>query len=143
MDIRGLFFLDANHGWAVGDDAAAGQTALILHTSDGGINWVSQQSSGLSGTNELYGVDFINPLEGWAVSVQGGDIIHSTDGGLNWNKQFEVGPGALHVVDFVDSNTGWAGGRVRPGGVLILHTTTGGTAAAAGPTILTVGRPIP
>lgn len=35
-DLFGLFFLNAKKGWAVGQDG------VILHTSDGGLNWVVQ-----------------------------------------------------------------------------------------------------
>ncbi len=64
-------------GWAVGFGGT------IVHTSDGGANWVGQAS----GTgNTLRGVDFVDALNGWVVG-EGGVIVHTSDGGANWVGQ--------------------------------------------------------
>src|SRR5262249_3840074 len=64
-------------GWAVG------KNGTILHTSDGGITWVPQNSST---SNELEGVSFPDPNNGWAVGEHG-TIVHTGDGGLTWARQ--------------------------------------------------------
>jgi hypothetical protein len=73
--LKGIFFTDANTGWAVG---AGG---VILHTSDGGAGWIGQ-ASGTTGS--LYGVHFSDANVGWVVGDFGA-ILHTTTGGSTWS----------------------------------------------------------
>ncbi len=59
-DLRSVFFVDAQVGWAVGDKG------LILHSEDGGKSWRAQ-SSGTAGM--LDSVFFVSPKVGWAVGA--------------------------------------------------------------------------
>ena len=102
-DLWGVTFVDANTGWAVGDDG------VILHTTNGGALW-SQQESGV--TSSLYAVQFVSPTTGWIVEP----ILHTTDGGENWNSQTaEPCCTGLRDLYFVDIDHGWA---VGPNGVV-------------------------
>src|SRR3954471_18361456 len=82
--LRALHFVDANEGWAVGDDG------VIWHTIDAGESW-ERQKTGVRGS--LRSVCFLNPFTGWAVGREelpgGGSaaiIMATTDGGLKWNR---------------------------------------------------------
>jgi hypothetical protein len=71
--LRGLWFSDPRHGWAVGG------AGTILHTSDGGVSW-QPQSSGVDTT--LYDVKFQDTLVGVACGVD--VVLLTTDGGQTW-----------------------------------------------------------
>ena len=108
----GVAFLDAAHGWAVGEGGA------ILATSNGGATW-SKQSSGTFAT--FWGVAFSDATHGWAVG-EDGLILATTDGGATWSTQSSGTSELLYDVAFSDATHGWAVGE---GGV-ILATTDGG-----------------
>jgi len=122
-----VFFVDYNNGWAVG---AKGD---IIHTSDGGNNWISQT---VDTSFSLLACYFISSTEGWVVGGsydtltgrgEGGVILHTTDGGNTWNVQIQDSAFQLWDVYFIDSQTGWACGykdTLSPG--LLLKTTDGG-----------------
>src|SRR5687768_4774386 len=74
-DLRGLHFVDATHGWAVG------LNGTILHTTDGGENW-SPQNPGTSGVHNYFAVRFLDRNLGWA---GGGYVVsRTTNGGSSW-----------------------------------------------------------
>jgi photosystem II stability/assembly factor-like uncharacterized protein len=116
-----VYFADANHGWAVGYDAS------IFATTDGGANWV-EQDSGISGTyyNELYSVAFTDINHGWA-SGEDGTLLNTIDGGINWNT-YDLGTGdELNSIVFTDANNGWiAASGYYPIHGNIFHTEDGG-----------------
>jgi photosystem II stability/assembly factor-like uncharacterized protein len=92
--------------------------ATILHTSNGGANWQTQNS----GTQAwLYSVYFVDKQTGWAVGGNG-MILHTSNGGANWQTQNSGTQAWLHSVHFVDKQTGWAAGADGT----ILHTSNGG-----------------
>jgi photosystem II stability/assembly factor-like uncharacterized protein len=111
-DLRGVWFVDAGNGWAVGD------FGTILRTNDGGQNWTIRKSGV---TQILWDVAFFNTDLGIAVGA-GGTILRTTDGGENWTAQTSGTISQLRAVSFIDANTGWIVGE----GGLILHTTDGG-----------------
>jgi len=81
--------------------------------------WTTQ-TSGTS--NELWGISFVDPVNGWSCGASG-TMIHTTDGGLNWSPQTSgISSGILRNMQMYDVNNGWA---VGDNGVII-HTTDGG-----------------
>ncbi len=123
-----IFFVNYNHGWAVG---AKGD---IIHTADGGNTWVSQNAPDTSYT--LKAVYFLNQNEGWVVGgeydtltgdAKNGVILHTTNGGSTWQVQIDSAPYDLWSVFFINSQKGWACGykdTISPG--VILKTVDGG-----------------
>ena len=81
--LNDLCFVDAEHGWAVGD------RGVIWHTDDGGRHW-QQQTSGVD--CNLQGVCFLNAQLGWAVGgfthpythTSNGVVLATADGGQTW-----------------------------------------------------------
>jgi photosystem II stability/assembly factor-like uncharacterized protein len=73
--LTGIYFTDENIGWITG------WTGTILHTTDGGLNWIDQ---GAPPVNAYYDIYFVDDQTGWAVGY-GGRVVHTTDGGANWN----------------------------------------------------------
>lgn len=111
-DLRDVFFIDNNQGWAVG---GAGQ---LRKTTNGGADWVSI----VTGTDaRLYNVHFVDGSYGWAVGA-GGTVIHSQDGGETWADQSPGTSAELRGVSFKDRLNGFAVGNNG----LILRTGNGG-----------------
>jgi photosystem II stability/assembly factor-like uncharacterized protein len=81
-------------------------------------DWVFQ-SSGV--TNPLFGVHFIDQINGYVVGSDG-LILHTSDGGENWNVQTSGITFWLRSVFFTNLNSGWVVGSAG----IILHTTNGG-----------------
>jgi len=124
--LYGVHFVDANNGWAVGENGA------IIHTSDGGEEW-QKQDAPISDLI-LYDVYFVDAQKGWAVGgVVAGMaapdkntkpnrqatndintfyvIIHTEDGGETWTVQKnDEALSVLKSVCFVDADNGWAVG---------------------------------
>lgn len=111
-DLVDVFFLDANRGWAVGDDGA------ILASSDGGASWQAQRSSV---SNRINSVQFIDAQRGWVVGDDGA-VLATSDGGTSWQPQRSDPTGLLNSVQFIDAQRGWAVG----GNGAVLATSNGG-----------------
>jgi photosystem II stability/assembly factor-like uncharacterized protein len=87
----------------------------------------------------LRGVDFVDPLYGWAVGGEGefdekDVMLRTTDGGRNWQLLNFPLPlqrdRRLEDVDFINRNTGWAIGQKG----LVLRTDDGGSTWRQQPT---------
>jgi photosystem II stability/assembly factor-like uncharacterized protein len=98
---------------------STGQAGVILKTTNGGINWLSQTSTT---TQELSGCFMVDSNIGYAVGFSG-TILKTTDGGQQWIQQASGTTSNLRSVSFSDNNIGYAVGY---NGV-ILKTTNGGT----------------
>ena len=103
---------DQNNLWLVGD------LGVLLHTSNGGINWIQQTTNTI---NTLLSICFVDGNNGWAVGDLG-ELIHTTNGGNTWIKQISGTTKLLFGVTFKDINNGWITGEDG----LILRTTDGG-----------------
>jgi photosystem II stability/assembly factor-like uncharacterized protein len=74
--LLGIYALDENNIWVVGVQGT------ILHTIDGGLNWLTIQSDITVGLGK---VQFISPDTGWVASTH--TIYRTTDGGSSWAEQ--------------------------------------------------------
>ncbi len=93
-----VFFIDATTGWAVGMDGT------ILNTTNGGTDWVPQNSGG---TDWLECVYFKNLNVGFVGGSEG--ILQTTNGGTIWTFN-DVGSGWIDDIVFLDSLNGFAVG---------------------------------
>jgi len=91
---------------------------LILKTTDGGTNWISQPSGTVM---ELFDVDFLNPNNGIVVGWDG-TILRTTDTGTSWTLQASGTTNRLFGIHYLDLNTQIAVGEDG----IILRTTNGG-----------------
>jgi photosystem II stability/assembly factor-like uncharacterized protein len=84
LKIQKLFCIDSLNCWAAGD------SGLIIHTSNGGTNWTVQNSD----VSELIqDVFFLNSDIGYATSARfdsvfGSYLLKTTNAGNTWTKEF-------------------------------------------------------
>lgn len=78
---------------------AVGERGFIVHSDDGGKNWV-QADVPVSVT--LTAVSFPSSQMGWAVGHEG-TILHSSDGGTSWSVQFTGQQVAEQEVGYAES----------------------------------------
>lgn len=74
--MQGVWFIDAKHGWAVGEDAPNGNpadTRIILFSSDGGTTW-SRQSDNATGAANA-GLNFVHAVDICHAWATGGDSL--------------------------------------------------------------------
>jgi photosystem II stability/assembly factor-like uncharacterized protein len=130
--LRRVSFVDASHGWALGQTAAGVPAALA--TTDGGVSW--RTVSLPEELREARDLVFLDESHGWilgevAVPLDGGVvqsvtlILATADGGATWSEQSRTPDTVMWDLDFLDANRGWAIGNVMGAGRL-LTTTDGG-----------------
>jgi len=122
-DFKNCFFLDNNYGWISGD------SGTIIHTSNGGANWVIQNTDI---TKDIKSLFFINERLGWAVALQlnfdtipfaGTIILKTSDGGNNWIQSMYPDTNVfMSSIYFLDSLNGFLGGAPK----FIQYTNNGG-----------------
>jgi photosystem II stability/assembly factor-like uncharacterized protein len=95
-----VHFVDNNNGWI------AGNTGLIMNTSNGGLNWNVQTAPP---NNTYYSIFFADTQNGWAGGYAG-KLIRTTNGGTNWIDG-SVGTNRFRYdLYFINANTGWVVG---------------------------------
>jgi photosystem II stability/assembly factor-like uncharacterized protein len=120
-NLKAIYFIDSLKGWIAGD------SGVILHTTDGGQNWSYQQSNVTTSIHDLF---FLDSLNGWGLTWHqnvfgpvGTTFLKTTNGGQTWTtetypKEFSF----FYSILFNDSLNGWICGH--PGS--ILKTRDGG-----------------
>ena len=110
-------FVDASHGWALGDEVSYG-APFIERTNNGGASWTRSRCGDAEYLNALF---FADALNGWAV---GDGVWCTTDGGLTWTQQLSLSSTAhsLSNCAFTDALTGFVVGSAGS----VLSTSDGG-----------------
>lgn len=98
-------FPDTLNGWACGDGGT------IIHTSNGGSNWILQSTPIDFYIHDIF---FINNQTGWAVAneffYEGSIILSTTNAGATWDTtQFNDTTIFLTSIHYTDPLNGWAG----------------------------------
>ncbi len=75
VDLNTSFFIDKNNVWMAGNDG------VILHSIDGGVNWIAGKFKEYS----YYAMVFLNSNEGF-IAGENGIIIHTDDAGASWKS---------------------------------------------------------
>ncbi len=114
-------------GWAVG--SPVDNYGTIIHTEDGGKNWVRQGSATTIPDCDLSDVRAVDARRAWAVGTSAGGygaILHTVDGGRTWTRIGDAGtiPDIeLSGICPVDDDTVWISASASG---LVLLTTDGG-----------------
>lgn len=136
--LDGVFFADAQTGWAVGTSEEKQNT--ILHTHNGGVAWQEQGQElyalYASWELEFFDVQFFDDQEGWALATDNFPsdhvfLAHTVNGGSEWDWVDTGVTGNLAIgyalvqgeLSFTDDQHGWAVGGLGQ----IVHTADGGT----------------
>jgi len=112
VNLWDVHFIDASHGWAVGDSGAC------VQTTNGGSDWIKVEI----GTNlNFKSVYFTDSQNGWVVANEpvhyrfehpdawACKIWHTSDGGSTWLVQnLPAKAGLIHSIYFQTSLIGWA-----------------------------------
>ena len=112
FDLKDVQMLSATEAFAVGGEDF-GDSAVILHTLDGGQTWESY----IAPTDSLVSVFFLDPQHGWAA---GNGFFRTVNGGQTWSLTLSAG--SVSDVQFVDLLNGFACGT----GGYYYRTTDGG-----------------
>jgi len=110
--LNSVVLVNANNGWAVGDNG------IILVTADGGSSWAPQTSNV---TSDLLQVTFENSTTGW-VTGRSGTILSTSDGGNTWTAMTSGTNYDLFDIVQVESNKYFAFGSLA-----LLESNNGGT----------------
>ena len=117
-DLLAVQFLDARHGWALGD------MGTVMRTADGGLSW----SVHTTGSNDyLNSVCFLDTLHGWITDTYG-SVYSSGDGGQSWTLERRMPMDYYGTIRMRSISDGWiCGGRGNgQRQALLLHSTDGG-----------------
>ena len=120
-----LQFLNGTNGWVV---SAYGK---ILHTTDGGTNWILVTNTGTTSSADNKAVFFLDLNNGWIGSSNPGidnSVLHTTDGGTSWETESVPVQYSVFSISFIDAKNGWLSSDY--GG--IAHTTSGGEPTSVG-----------
>jgi photosystem II stability/assembly factor-like uncharacterized protein len=79
VTLAGVSFADEREGWAVG------HAGVVMHTQDGGDNWVLQRSAPAE-DRPLFAVRFLDREHGVAVGLWS-LVLVTSDGGQHWQAQ--------------------------------------------------------
>ena len=115
--LRHVFFVDSLTGWCAGADGT------IMHTNDGAITWVDQNSTVTTFIVDLF---FLTENLGWALTIRnvlpfGTTILRTADGGNKWiATDYPEDNVFMNAIIYFDSLNGWLGGSTIAG------TTDGG-----------------
>jgi photosystem II stability/assembly factor-like uncharacterized protein len=118
-----LIFTDSLNGWAAGD------SGVIIHTSNAGGSWLIQNTSTIIAIGDIF---FVNSSTGWAIANDflghGTGILKTSNSGANWsNSIFSDSTLILYTIFFTDPLNGFLGGQSdTTGRAEILKTTNGG-----------------
>jgi len=113
--INDVFFLDATHAWAVGENST------ILASMDGGDHWAALPVDAALPRVSLVEVRFVDALQGLALSDQG-VLLQTADGGATWTQNAFAGmPGYLQGPKTLTDDRA---------GRIVLSTPSGGSIAS-------------
>lgn len=106
--LHSICFVDSLYGWV------GGNSGVMLHTQDGGTNWVIQETNTV---NNIMDVVFITRDYGWASSFQfdtlpyGTILLKTSDGGNTWvQESYPEENIFMNCILFLDSLNIWMGG---------------------------------
>ena len=119
IQLNSIVFIDSLNGWVSGD------SGLILHTSNGGLDWETQYSNDSLNVVNIF---FLNDQLGWGSAWSsfyepyGTYLLQTSDGGENWSSEyFRISNSLVNSFYFIDSLTGIAVGYPQ-----VFHRTTDG-----------------
>lgn len=122
-DLRKIFFVDSAYGWIAGD------SGVILRTTNSGLNWVLQNRNTSYFFNDIF---FVDRNIGWALAWRynfnqfGTFFFKTTNGGMNWTSSlFPDTMVFAQTIFFINQNTGYFGTASSPFRTIYKTTNAG------------------
>jgi photosystem II stability/assembly factor-like uncharacterized protein len=105
-ELDAISFSDPLNGWATG------YNNLVLHTTNGGRDWVAQ-NVGAPPVTAITGVTAVDSNTAWIAGWYG-FVAVTTDGGMSWRREHIAGAEQVDFEDalFLDARRGWVGGNI-------------------------------
>jgi photosystem II stability/assembly factor-like uncharacterized protein len=138
--LHDVVFADRSRGWAVGSgpavgSGAAGESAVVLATSDGGLTWTAAAGPEELGidpgmSSVLFAVEALDASRLWCAGRSGpvgaarGLLAGSVDRGRSWRAVLSRRFTSFRGLAFGSRSRGWAIGRGA--GAAVLGTSDGG-----------------
>ncbi len=85
----------------------AGSGGLIVKSTNGGLNWIQQQSGTI---NNLRGIYQLTANDIW-ICGDSGTVLHTTNGGQNWHRQIVLSNSDLYSITVPPTYQGVAVGK--------------------------------
>jgi photosystem II stability/assembly factor-like uncharacterized protein len=110
-------FLNATHGWVVGElSPNVPSDIIVLSTDDGGNSWQLQHNQSSQWVTIM---DVVDEQTVWINGL--GSLFYTTDGGQTWNESAVLKVNAaLSTVKFINKTHGWTANN------WVLYKTTDG-----------------
>ncbi len=122
-DLRKIFFVDSTYGWIAGD------SGVILKTTNSGLNWSLQNRNTSYYFNDIF---FVDRNIGWALAWRynfnqfGTFFFKTTNGGLNWTSTLYPDTMVFaQTIFFLNQNTGYFGTASSPFRTIYKTTNAG------------------
>lgn len=108
-------------GWA------AGATATVRKTVDGGAAWTDGNSTPGIITGDIYNINALDASTAFVTTSPGATFIYRTiNGGVTWTQVFTQAGGFIDGIQMISATEGYAMGDPVGGKWTILKTTDGG-----------------
>jgi len=108
-------------GWA------AGNTAVVRKTTDGGVTWTNGNPNPGVITGDIYNIEAIDANTAWCTTSPAATFIYrTTNGGTNWTQVFTQTGGFIDAIAFLDANIGFTFGDPVSARWSLWKTTNGG-----------------
>jgi photosystem II stability/assembly factor-like uncharacterized protein len=97
-------FLDATHGWVIGQlDWTTPTDVVVLYTDNGGDSWQVKMSEE---EQYLMQIDIVDEDTIWITGI--GGLFYTTDAGETWQKvDLVIGLVGMSTVEFINATHGW------------------------------------
>jgi photosystem II stability/assembly factor-like uncharacterized protein len=120
VHLRSLSFADSLYGWIAGD------SGTIVHTTDGGVSWIQQESQTMYDVRKIF---FIDRDTGWATAFNfsqppyGTELLSTVNGGEVWTKTtYPEDNVFMNALYYFNGQHGWMGGLPHA----LVYTSNGG-----------------
>jgi len=98
-----IAFINATHGWVIGQNQSSFGNGIILHTTDGGSTWLLQL---YSNSLDFSTIEILDENILWVTCTEG--IVYTTNGGQTWNHSTIIS-GRTNGIAFINATHGWIG----------------------------------
>ncbi len=108
--LQGVYTLDGKTVWATGGAGEENNHAVILKSTDAGLNWTRQSGFSQASWEHILGISAADADTAWAVGAdtqENGLVLHTTNGDASWTHQYTLPFQDINEVCAVSTSTVW------------------------------------